>query len=91
MGYVYFVSYVIPRGTPDGGRNDIFSNTEVMLPQQITSIDQIQEMGSSIDRRAVILFYQFLREDFGETEKAEEAEIGITLPLFDQSRLVDLN
>jgi len=71
VGYVYFVSYVIMRGTLDGGRNDTFGNTRLVLPRKISSITQIIQAERSISRRreAVILFYQYLGKDTKKRKK----------------------
>ncbi|MDP1710593.1 MAG: hypothetical protein Q8L46_01485 [candidate division WWE3 bacterium] len=84
MGYVYFASYVTWRLTP-GGIHQEFANEEVALPYPITSIAQIREAEGIIGEvgSIVILFYQFLREDFEEKEEKAEEETAIPLPLFD--------
>lgn len=96
MGYVYFVSFFIRGATlSDDLRYRHFDNAEVALSELITSIAQIKEAEEHLSQRlrssVKILFYQLLREDFDEEGKTEEAEAAITLPLFDQSRLVSLD
>ncbi|GEM_PF-4163874 len=82
MGYVYFVSFVIPRHSVSGMRSDDFGNLEVTLPQPLTSIHQLREIEGSINPRAVILFFQYLREDLEEEALTkEEAAVKLPLPL----------
>ena len=91
MGYICFVSYVTWRRTPEGVHQE-FANEEVTLSQPITSIAQIREAERMIGTvgSIAILFYQFLRMESKEERKRREEETAVTLPLFDQSRLVTL-
>lgn len=87
MGYVYFVSYVTWRR---GSNHQEFGNEEVVLPEPITSIAQIREAENMIGTAGniSILFYQYLRSESEEERKHREQGEAITLPFFDQTRLV---
>ena len=94
MKYIYFVSYVTWRKTPPyGDIHQEFANEEVTLSQPITSIVQIREAEGMIGTvgNIAILFYQYLRAESEEERERREESSALTLPLFDQSRLVGLD